>query len=79
MSKANNLKVVEDCAHAIGTFQQLGVLAVSVFTQPKIQLLNQFKKFADKVSRSHGMLKSRVVMQVVIWVFDILEPGYIID
>ena len=73
VAKANNLKVVEDCAHAIGTFHKskhVGTIGntgcfsfyptKNITTAEGGMVITNSKNIADKVRqlRSHGMLKS---------------------
>ena len=73
IAKANNLKVVEDCAHAIGTFHKskhVGTIGnagcfsfyptKNITTAEGGMVITNSKNIADKVRqlRSHGMLKS---------------------
>jgi len=73
IAKANNLKVVEDCAHAIGTFHKskhVGTIGSTgcfsfyptknITTAEGGMVITNSKNIADKVRqlRSHGMLKS---------------------
>ena len=73
VAKANNLKVVEDCAHAIGTFHKskhVGTIGntgcfsfyptKNITTAEGGMVITDSKNIADKVRqlRSHGMLKS---------------------
>jgi perosamine synthetase len=73
IAKANNLKVVEDCAHAIGTFHKskhVGTIGSTgcfsfyptknITTAEGGLVITNSKNIADKVRqlRSHGMLKS---------------------
>ncbi len=73
VAKANNLKVIEDCAHAIGTFHKskhVGTIGntgcfsfyptKNITTAEGGMVITDSKNIADKVRqlRSHGMLKS---------------------
>ena len=73
IAKANNLKVIEDCAHAIGTFHKskhVGTIGntgcfsfyptKNITTAEGGMVITNSKNIADKVRqlRSHGMLKS---------------------
>ena len=73
IAKANNLKVIEDCAHAIGTFHKskhVGTIGntgcfsfyptKNITTAEGGMMITNSKNIADKVRqlRSHGMLKS---------------------
>ena len=73
VAKANNLKVIEDCAHAIGTFhnaKHVGTIGntgcfsfyptKNITTAEGGMVITNSKNIADKVRqlRSHGMLKS---------------------
>jgi len=73
VAKVNNLKVVEDCAHAIGTFHKskhVGTIGnagcfsfyptKNITTAEGGMVITNSKNIADKVRqlRSHGMLKS---------------------
>ena len=73
VAKANNLKVIEDCAHAIGTFHKskhVGTIGntgcfsfyptKNITTAEGGMVITNSKNIADKVRqlRSHGMLKS---------------------
>ena len=73
VAKTNNLKVVEDCAHAIGTFHKskhVGTIGntgcfsfyptKNITTAEGGMVITNSKNIADKVRqlRSHGMLKS---------------------